>query len=65
MTTTETRPPLDLIIGAVYMVTTTDDESLIGAYAGTENGRAVFSTGVYSPLAIPEHKIREAERIGG
>jgi hypothetical protein len=54
-----------LLMNEVYVVTTTDGESFIGAYAGTEKGRHCFATGIFSPLWIPVGKVKEARRFRG
>jgi hypothetical protein len=47
----------------VYLVTTTDQYSVIGEYAGREGNRLVFVTGPLAPVSIPRHKIADFTRM--
>lgn len=53
-----------LHLGTVYEVKTVDGITVIGAYAGTENGRHCFSPGLRLPSAwIPAAKLADVRRM--
>lgn len=46
-----------VIIGDVYLFEMADQYSLIGEYAGTEDGKVVIVPGPLSPLRVPVDSI--------